>query len=189
MPVNSRIIHFSPSQNHPFVPLFRRKLLKDIADNKEKRGEQILNVDTSFIMRRRERQIRFERSVLRELSLEKLKKGFQIYFGPLFIHGRFLLGNAIEEGCYDVAVEAYLSGSRYSRLSYYGEPLESLKSKSFSERRSLAKTLEEFILYWGNMYEEGKYNEAIPACCENFVDYWWEEGLIKGKIKYKMKIH
>ena len=148
-----------------------------------------MNIDTSFTMRRRERQIRFERSVLREMSLELLKKSFQTYFGTLFTHGKFVFGDAIQEGCYDVAIEAYLSGSRYSRLNHYGEPIESLKSKSFSERRSLAKTLEEFILYWGNMQEETKYNEALPSSCENFVNYWWEEGLKKGTMKYKMKVH
>ncbi|MES8790486.1 DUF2521 family protein, partial [Cutibacterium acnes] len=69
------------------------------------------NIDTSFLTRRRERQIKFERSVLRELSLAILKKSVQNYFAGLLTNSGLLFDQVIEEGCYDVALEVYLLGS------------------------------------------------------------------------------
>lgn len=148
-----------------------------------------MNVDTSFIRRRREQQIKFERSVLRELSLETLKKGFHAHFGTITSNGSMMLDSAIQEGCYDIAVEAFLSGSRYSRLGYYGESLESVKDKSFVERDQLAQALAEFITYWSHIGVEHVQDERLAAKCQQYINYWWEEGFTKGKIKYKMKMH
>ena len=41
----------------------------------------ITKVDTTFMRRRREQQIKFERSVLRELSISTLKKSVQQFLG------------------------------------------------------------------------------------------------------------
>lgn len=147
-----------------------------------------MTVDTSFMKRRREQQVKYERSVLRELSLDKLKKGFQKYFGNISSQGGHMLDSAIEEGCFDVAVEAYLTGSRYSRVGYYGEDTEKVMERS-KERDDLTQALAEFITYWSSMNDTGKVNESLLYKCEQYIDYWWQEGFIKGKLKYKMKLH
>ncbi|MCU9615182.1 YbaK family protein [Caldibacillus lycopersici] len=149
-----------------------------------------MNIDTSLMRRRREKQIKFERSVLRELSLEKLKKSVQAHFGNIYSGIGMVMDNAIEEGCYDVAVEAYILGSHYSRLGYYGEPMESIKPRSLKEQTNLAKALADFISYWSNFDGgNGALDESLHYKCEQYVDHWWVEGFTKGKMKYKMRMH
>ncbi|WP_062350452.1 DUF2521 family protein [Bacillus kwashiorkori] len=148
-----------------------------------------MTVITSFVEKRRERQVKFERSVLRELSLEGLKKGFQTYFGSIKTGSGLMLDQAIEEGCYDVAVESYLLGSRFSRLGYYGEPLEEIMKRSTEERTLLAKALMDFISYWSGIGQALEIEEQLKSKCNNFVNYWWQEGYMNGKMKYKMKLH
>jgi len=146
------------------------------------------NIDTSFLARRRERQIKFERSVLQELSLAILKKSVHNYFAGLLTNSGFLFDQVIEEGCYDVALEVYLLGSSYSRLGYYGKPIEEVKISSLEERRNFSKALQDFIAYWGAKLDE--QNAArLKHQCEAFVDYWFKEGFTKGKMKYKMRLH
>jgi len=148
-----------------------------------------MNIDTSFMRRRREKQIKFERSMLRELSLQKLKKGVQNHFGSFSSGAGHMLDNAIEEGCYDVAVEAFLLGSRYSRLGYYGSSLETVMERSKNERVNLAKALKEFITYWTQMGPIPVHDESLQVKCEHYVDDWWKEGYTKGVQKYKLRLH
>jgi hypothetical protein len=146
------------------------------------------NIDTSFLTRRRERQIKFERSVLRELSLAVLKKSVQNYFAGLLTNSGLLFDQVIEEGCYDVALEVYLLGSSYSRLGYYGKPIEEVKASSLEERRNFSKALQDFIAYWGAKLDE-QNEPRLESQCDAFVDHWFMEGFMKGKMKYKMRLH
>lgn len=147
-----------------------------------------VNIDTTFITRRREQQIRFERSVLRELSLSILKKSVQQFFGPFRTGVGVIFDQSIEEGCYDVALEVYLLGSRYSRIGYYGESFESVKSRTKIERDNFTNALAEFIAFWGNISDPVDMND-LKYRCEQFVNHWFKEGFTKGKLKYKMKLH
>ncbi|WP_050632218.1 DUF2521 family protein [Bacillus andreraoultii] len=144
------------------------------------------NIDTTFMKRRREQQMKFERSVLRELSIETLKKSVRQFFGVIEsnVDGNF--DQAVEEGCYDVALEVYLLGSSYSRLGYYGKPLEEVMETAQEERGNFAKALHDFIEFWG---APEKNNESLKYKCDQFVDHWFREGFTKGKMKYKMRLH
>jgi Protein of unknown function (DUF2521). len=108
-----------------------------------------LNIDLTFMKKRRERQIQYEQSVLRDISYRTLKDGVEKHFGNFIINGRPVIGSTIEEICYDMAIEAYLAGSRYSRLGYYGEPQESVFQKSAGERAVLGKELADYF-FGGN---------------------------------------
>ena len=160
--------------------------------NNMKKGEICLDfnttkIDTSFMKRRREQLIKFERSVLRELSITLLKKSFQQYFGNMQTGVGMVFDQAVEEGCYDIASELYLLGSRYSRVGYYGEPFEEIKYRSQEELNNFSTALYEFISFWGNIPTEAM--ESIKSACGQFVDYWFSEGFHKGKMKYKMRFH
>lgn len=146
------------------------------------------NIDTSFIRRRRERQIRFERSVLHELSIAILKKSVENYFGDIQTNRDVIFDQAIKEGCYDVAIEVYLLGSSYSRLGYYGKPIEDVMASSAEERENFSKALRDFIVFWGTKPDE-QDQDTLCKQCSQFVDHWFVEGFIKGKMKYKMRLH
>lgn len=147
-----------------------------------------MNVDTTFLKRRHEKQIRFERSLLRELSLEALKKSVGRFFGTAPASGGDMFGVAVEEGFYDIALEAYILGSRYSRIGYYGKPLEEVLESSEEERESYALALYDFITFWlsGRF---GSGDVKLQETCRQFVKYWFIEGFNNGKLRYKMRLH
>ena len=76
-----------------------------------------MNVITSFKEKKREKQILYERRMLRDLSLEKLKTKVIEHFSPFYYMYR-VFPSVIEEGCIDIAIEAYVLGANYSRFGY-----------------------------------------------------------------------
>lgn len=146
-----------------------------------------MNVITTFTEKQREKQIKYERSILREISIKTLKARVQQYFGSSKLTAKIIMNTGIEEACYDVAIEAYLLGAHYSRFSYYGEDLESIKTRCKSEEFHLKDTLYNFLLYWGS--EEEIMDESLYYLCEQYVNSWWMEGFSKGEKRYKLRLH
>lgn len=147
-----------------------------------------MNVITTFKEKRREKQITYERKMLRELSLEGLKKNVTDTFGSFFRVGS-MLGSAIEEGCIDVAIEAYLLGAKYSRFAYFGESVEEVRRRCYQYEKNLIDALYEFVCYWGHIGEHGFVNESLYYACEHYVTYWWMEGFNKGEKRHRLKLH
>jgi hypothetical protein len=147
-----------------------------------------VNVITTFKEKRREKQIKYERSVLRDLSINMLKERVKHYFGSTRIASIFVMNTGIEEACYDVALEAYLLGAKFSKFGYHGEDLEEVRSRCNKEENHLIDTLYNFLLYWGNG-EEGTMSESLYYLCEQYVHVWWREGFDKGQRRHKLRLH
>ncbi|MEK5388948.1 YbaK family protein [Margalitia sp. FSL K6-0131] len=147
-----------------------------------------MNVITTLSAKRRERQIKNERKLLRELSIESLKKSVQNSFSSERVQGGIWVQQGVEEGCYDVAIEAYLLGGQYSRLGYGGEPVEHIKLRCEKELKHLTDTLYNFWLYW-KCGDESLMQESTYYACEQFVDKWWMEGFKKGEQRRKLRLH
>ncbi|MCM2535491.1 YbaK family protein [Neobacillus pocheonensis] len=147
-----------------------------------------MNVITTFKEKRREKQIKYERSVLRDLSINMLKERVKQYFGSTRIASSFVMNTGIEEACYDVALEAYLLGAKFSKFGYHGEDLEEVRSRCNKEENHLIDTLYNFLLYWGNG-EEGTMSESLYYLCEQYVHVWWREGFEKGQMRHKLRLH
>ncbi|MGE8207782.1 YbaK family protein [Heyndrickxia sp. NPDC080065] len=147
-----------------------------------------MNVITTFSAKRRERQIKYERKLLKELSIQSLKKSVQDHFGSERIEGGIWIQQGVEEGCYDVAIEAYLLGGQYSRFSKYGESVHDVKMRCENEINHLIDTLYNFWLYW-KFGDEELVQESIFYSCEKFVDKWWMEGFLKGEQRRKLRLH
>ena len=88
-----------------------------------------MTVITTFKEKRREKQIKYERSVLKDLSINTLKERVQQYFGSTRIASSFVMNTGIEEACYDVALEAFLLGAKFSKFGYYGEDIEEVRMR------------------------------------------------------------
>ncbi|WP_018665052.1 YbaK family protein [Heyndrickxia acidiproducens] len=144
-------------------------------------------VITTLSAKRRERQIKYERNLLRQLPIESLKKSFQSHFGSIRINGGTWMEQGVEEGCYDVAIEAYLLGGQFSRFGYYGETPEETKQRCEKEIGHITDTLYNFWLYW--TYGNNPIQESINYTCEQFVDYWWTQGFKKGEQRRKLRLH
>lgn len=152
------------------------------------RGEFAMNVVTTFTEKRRDKQIKYERSLLRELSIQRLKASVQDCFGSSRLAQGLLMNSGIEEACFDVAIEAYLLGGRYSRFGYYGESPEMVRERSQDEEKHLIDTLYNFFLFWGQG-DEGTASESLYYLCEHYVGIWWSTGFQTGEKKHKLKMH
>lgn len=152
------------------------------------RGEKDVTVITTFREKKREKQIKYERSVLKELSIHTLKERVQQYFGSTRIAQSFVMNSGVEEACYDVALEAFLLGAKYSRFGYYGEDVEMVRMRCYQEERHLVDTLFNFLLFWGNG-EEGVMSESLYYLCEQYIYVWWKEGFDKGQRRHKLRLH
>ncbi|MCQ6281400.1 YbaK family protein [Bacillus sp. EB600] len=147
-----------------------------------------MNVITTFKDKQREKQIKYERSVLKELSINKLKERVKHYFGSTRIASSLIMNTGIEEACYDVALEAFLLGAKFSKFGYYGENMEDVKKRCHFEEKHLIDTLYNFLLYWGNG-EEGTLSESLFYMCEQYIHIWWREGFEKGERRHKLRLH
>jgi hypothetical protein len=147
-----------------------------------------VNVITTFRDKQREKQIKYERSVLKDISLNKLKERVKQYFGSSRIASSFIMNTGIEEACYDVALEAFLLGAKFSKFGYYGESIDDTRKRCDFEERHLIDTLYNFLLYWGNG-EEGTESESLYYMCEQYIHVWWREGFEKGERRYKLRLH
>ena len=139
-----------------------------------------MTVITTFKEKKREKQIKYERSVLRELSINTLKERVQQYFGSTKISSSLIMNTGIEEACYDIALEAFLLGAKYSKFGYHGETLDDVRGRCNREEKHLIDTLYNFFLYWGSG-EEGTMSESLYYLCEQYIHIWWEKALKKGK--------
>ena len=148
-----------------------------------------MNVITTFTSKRREKQIKHERSLLKELSIQLLSKSVQQFFGSIRMQGGVFLQHGLEEGCYDVAIEAFLLGAQYSRFAPLREEKDQIQSRCQKEMKHLTDTLFNFWLYWGKLGEEVVFNESLFYSCEGFIDYWWNEGFSKADKRRKMRLH
>lgn len=147
-----------------------------------------MTVITTFKEKRRDKQIKYERSVLKDLSVKMLKERVQQYFGSSRIASTFIMNTGIEEACYDVALEAYLLGAKFSKFGYYGENIDDVRKRCYKEEKHLIDTLYNFLLYWGNG-EEGTMSETLYYSCEGYIDVWWREGYEKAQRRRKLRLH
>jgi hypothetical protein len=147
-----------------------------------------VTVITTFKEKRREKQIKYERSVLKELSINTLKERVRQYFGSTRITSSLIMNSGIEEACYDVALEAYLLGAKFSKFGYYGEDMESVRERCFREEKHLVDTLYNFFLLWSSG-DEGVMSESLYYLCEQYVHVWWREGFEKGQRRHKLRLH
>lgn len=148
----------------------------------------MVTVVTTFYEKKREKQIRYEKSVLKELTIKALRDKLKQCFGTSSFTSMYILQAGIEEACYDVAIEAYLLGAHLSRFGYYGESMESVRKRCADEEKHLIDTLYNFLLYWGNGLE-GIYSESLYYSCEKYVENWWIEGFRNGKRRHKLRLH
>lgn len=146
-----------------------------------------MNVVTTFYQKKREKQLKYEKSVLREISIKALQERVRQIFGSSNLTSSLLLHSGIEEACYDVAIEAYLLGAHFSRFGYYGEPIENVRKRCRREETHLIDTLYNFLLLWES--EEGVYHESLYYLCDCYVDSWWVEGFQNGQRRHKLRLH
>lgn len=139
-----------------------------------------LTVITTINIRRNEKQHKFERRLLRDLSLSIIRKRVRTSFFSYIPHY-----HAFEEYCMEVAIEAYLLGGRYSKFGYNGESFLDVKLRSAYDEQCLADSLFDFLMFIPNEISE---QEALYGLCQAYISSWWKEGFDKGERRYKLRL-
>ena len=76
-----------------------------------------MNDIISLKEKRHQRDLKYEKKMLRELSLTEINRAIEKFFGGILQKGK---KSIIEDGCIDFAIEAFLLGAKYSRFGYLG---------------------------------------------------------------------
>ncbi|CAH0347547.1 hypothetical protein BCI9360_03955 [Bacillus sp. CECT 9360] len=147
-----------------------------------------MNVITTLTEKQKAKQIKYDRKILRELSIDILKSRVQEFFGSDRVSGDYFT-DVLEEASCDVAIEAFLLGANYSKFGYYGETMEEARNRSSKEEKHLSDTLFNFILYWGKVGDNDMQNESLYYRCEAYIGAWWKDGFEKGERRRKMRLH
>lgn len=166
---------------------FRMHDINLFVETTSREDEGCMNMVTSFAEKRREKQLIYERKLLRDLSIDELRKSVLTHFNQM----RIGIGNfdeGIEEACFDVAIEAYLTGGEYSKFTTNGETMEMARKRCQQDLKHFIDTLYNFWLYFD--FERKTISEEDTfLTCEYFIDYWWKKGYLKGERRYKLRLH
>lgn len=143
-----------------------------------------MTVITTFHERQREKRWKFERVVLRKLSLPTVQRSIRQYFQPVLSFEVFTHPYLTDQ-CLDIAVEAYLLGAEYSRFGYFGEKMESVLARCNCELTSLYEQLEGYFLLWLNDDNDRSTYEVIVG---QFIYHWWQKGYEEGSKRYRLRL-
>ncbi|MFD3449261.1 DUF2521 family protein [Microbacteriaceae bacterium 4G12] len=145
-----------------------------------------MNVITTFKEKQQEKQLKYERKLIREISLSTLRKNIFQYFceyitEPMVIHH-------LEDYCIELAIESYLLGARYSKFGYYGEPVFEVKQRCLGEEQSLAEVLFHFLSNSPVTESWEECEERLYEACQRFISSWWNEGYERGERRYRLRL-
>jgi hypothetical protein len=141
-----------------------------------------MNLITNFREKRRAKQIKFEKSLLKELKVMQLKAQLKDSFSYC-IDADINQRKAREDYCLELAVETYLLGARYSRFGFYGEPIENVKRRSAKESEWLA------YLFYSSVFGRKDDIQTEPFDrCKSFLNNWWLDGYVKGERRHRLRL-
>lgn len=152
---------------------------------KEKR-RSCLTVITSFYDKQRNKQVDFERKVLRDLTFSDIEHTAESQFAP-FIQTATGYQTSMEEVCIDYAVEAYLLGASFSRFGYYGESLGRIRSRSEKGQRALVNDLYDYWCYWSEA--DAFMLESVYEASQAYIADWWRRGFENGEKRYRLRLN
>lgn len=142
-----------------------------------------MNVIVGLQEKQKEKQLKYERKMLRELSLKTLRSNIHTAFDMQELHRQY------EDYCIELGIESYLLGARYSKFGYYGESFYDVKYRSLEEEQQLIEMLFHFLTSVTTQDIDSKKEEVLYEACRHFISSWWREGFEKGERRYRLKLH
>lgn len=141
---------------------------------------------TTLKEKRKEKQLKYERRLLRELSLQSLRKKIYNDFHAYTTAPRF--ERRCEEYCLELAIESYLLGAQYSKFGYYGESFSEVKQRCSCEERDLIDMLFHHLSSTSVAELPEEYRKQLYESCQRFISCWWKEGYEKGERRYRLRL-
>ncbi|MCI0767172.1 DUF2521 family protein [Bacillus sp. TL12] len=142
-----------------------------------------MNVIITLQEKQKEKQLKYERKMLRELSLKTLRSNIRDAFDMKELHRQY------EDYCIELGIESYLLGARYSKFGYYGESFFDVKYRALEEEQQLTEMLFQFLTSTTMREIEANDEELLYESCAQFISSWWREGYEKGERRYRLKLH
>ncbi|GAE35378.1 YbaK family protein [Halalkalibacter akibai] len=136
--------------------------------------------------KRREKQWKFERKILRNLSLKELKAHVEEHFKPV-VPFHFLSHPFLLDPCMDMAIDAFLVGAEYSKFGYQGESEREVKRRCDDDLTEISNCI--FNLLQGWLLDSDYLLDSLQIATEAFVDHWWTKGFREGEKRYRMRLH
>ncbi|WP_088044529.1 DUF2521 family protein [Bacillus sp. EAC] len=141
-----------------------------------------MNVIMNFREKRREKQITFEKCLLKELKIMHLRSQLKESFSYC-IEAEGQQRKAREDYCLELAVETYLLGARYSRFGFYGETIDDVKNRSAKEAEWLV------YLFYSSVFGRKDDIQTEPFNqCKSFLQNWWLDGYVKGERRHRLRL-
>ncbi|ARK28554.1 YbaK family protein [Halalkalibacter krulwichiae] len=136
--------------------------------------------------KRREKQWKFERSILKNLSLKELKANVEEHFRSV-VPFHFLSHPFLIDPCMDMAIDAFLVGAEYSKFGYSGENETEVKRRCDDELTEISHCI--FNLLQGWLIDSDYLLDSLQVSTEAFVDHWWTKGFREGEKRYRLRLH
>ncbi|UCZ53408.1 YbaK family protein [Bacillus shivajii] len=145
-----------------------------------------MNVITSLGEKRRKKQWKFERSILRSLSIQTMKTDvFQTFFSQQF--GESVGKLYLTDFCLDIGIDAYLLGSEFSRFGYYGDPPKKVKVRCQDELDAYIQQCVSQFQAWFHL--DDNESDKVKEKCTAFLDKWWTTGFKEGEKRHRLRLH
>ena len=136
--------------------------------------------------KRREKQWKFERNVLKNLSLKDLKADVEEHFKPV-VPFHFLSHPFLLDPCMDMAIDAFLLGAEYGKFGYLGESEKQVKERCDDDLTEISHCI--FNLLQGWLLNSDYVLDSLQIATEAFVDRWWTKGFREGEKRYRLRLH
>ena len=136
--------------------------------------------------KRRKKQWKFERSMLRSLSIHDMRRDVQqIFFSDRI--GQSVGTLYLLDYCLDIGIDAYLMGSEYGRFGYYGETIEQVEKRCMEELQAyIEQTTSQFSAWYDLGVGEEEKNRVKSTA---FIRKWWKTGFLEGEKKFRLRLH
>ncbi|MBU9710771.1 DUF2521 family protein [Evansella tamaricis] len=146
-----------------------------------------MNVITNLGEKRRKKQWKFERNMLRSLSIEEMRKDVNEQFFDQLIGAETVSKLYLVDFCLDIGIDAYLLGSEYGRFGYYGETAEQVQTRCKDELDTfITQTASQFTA-WFTLTEKEKDIQYERS--KAFINRWWNKGFTEGERRYRLRLH
>ncbi|MGL4523016.1 MAG: DUF2521 family protein, partial [Bacilli bacterium] len=94
----------------------------------------------------------------------------------------------LHDYCYELIIEAYLVGAKYSRFGYMGESVQDVNVRSLEEELQLVNTLYQFFYFSGAVEVSDNDCKRMYQNCKKIIHHWWVNGFEKGKRRYMLRL-
>lgn len=134
------------------------------------------------------KQLAFERNLLRELTFTEVQNDVAMRF-KRFFHSLQVYESAIKEEAVEQAMEAYLLGAEASQFILMGESMEEIQKRYESELGTITLDFFDYLEYWQQASGiNGWFVVKAEKSCEDFIDAWWKIGLERGERRRRLRL-